>query len=120
MGSEMCIRDRREMVELDVYLIRWKGKSPAEDTWLDRSELQQIDPDLLEYYESSFTRDSTESSSLPPGENDEDMASTPRKRRFEHVYQRRRRRLLLFGFSWSLYFQLESVFSFSIIHLVYF
>ena len=74
------------------YLIRWKGKSPAEDTWLDRSELQQIDPDLLEYYESYFTRDSTESSSLPPGENDEDMASARPKRRFDHVYQRRRRR----------------------------
>ena len=28
--------------------------------------------------------------------------------------------LLLFGFSWSLYFQLESVFSFTIFHLVYF
>ena len=74
------------------YLIRWKGKSPAEDTWLDRSELQQIDPDLLEYYESSFTRDSTESSSLSYGENDEDMASACPKRRFDHVYQCRRRR----------------------------
>ena len=73
------------------YLIRWKGKSPAEDTWLDRSELQQIDPDLLEYYESSFTHDSTESSSLPPGENDGDMAST-RPGRYDRVYQRRRRR----------------------------
>jgi len=27
-------------------------ESPAEDTWLDRSELQQIDPEILEYYES--------------------------------------------------------------------
>ena len=52
------------------YLICWKGKSPAENTWLDRSELHQIDPYLLEYYESFFTRDSTESISLPPGKID--------------------------------------------------
>jgi len=74
-------------------MVRWKGKSPAEVTWLDRSELQQIDPDLLEYYESFFfTLDSTESSSLLHGENDEDMASARPKRRYDHVYQCRRRR----------------------------
>ena len=55
------------------YLVRWKNKLPAEDTWLDHSELQRIAPDLLEYYEGRITADSTESSSLPPGENDEDM-----------------------------------------------
>jgi len=46
---------------------------PADDTWLDHSELQRLAPDLLEYYESRTTADSTESSSLLPGENDEDM-----------------------------------------------
>ena len=65
-------------------------KVTFEDTWLDRSELQKINPDLLEYYESSSTPDSTESSSLPPRENDEGMASTRPKRRYDHVYQRRR------------------------------
>ena len=47
-----------------LYLVRWKGKSLAEDIWLDHSELQQIGPDMLEYYESSSTTDSTGSSSL--------------------------------------------------------
>ena len=55
------------------YLVRWKKKPHADDIWLDHSELQQLAPDLLEYYKSRITADSTESSSLPPGENDEDM-----------------------------------------------
>ena len=59
--------------ETRQYLVSWKGKSSAEDTWLDYSESQQIDPDMLVYYKSFSTRDST---SLSPGENDEDMAST--------------------------------------------
>ena len=33
------------------YLVRWKGKSPTDDSWIDRSELQKIDPDILEQYE---------------------------------------------------------------------
>ena len=45
-------------------------ETPAEDTWLDHSDLQQIDPYILEQYESSFALDSTKLSSLPLGEND--------------------------------------------------
>ena len=86
------------------YLIRWKGKSPAEDTWLDRSELQKIDPDLLEYYESSFTRDSTKSSFLPHGENDGDMASARPRGNSIACISAGGVELLLFEFSWSLYF----------------
>ncbi|KAL0919418.1 hypothetical protein M5K25_011512 [Dendrobium thyrsiflorum] len=59
----------------------------TENTWIDREELQRLDPDLLEWYESSRDTYSTGSSSLPPGENDEDIS-----RRFQHVYRRRGRR----------------------------
>ena len=72
------------------YLVCWERESLAKDTWLNRSKLQQIDPDLLEYYESFFTPDSTESSSLPPEENEEDMALTCLKKRHDDVYQRSR------------------------------
>ncbi|PKU74568.1 hypothetical protein MA16_Dca003771 [Dendrobium catenatum] len=68
------------------YLIRWKGKPESEDTWLDREELQQIDPDALEIYESARDSYSTESSFLPPRENDGDIRSSWK------VYQRRGRR----------------------------
>ena len=34
------------------YLARWKGKLPIDDTWVNRSKLQQIDSDILEQYES--------------------------------------------------------------------
>jgi len=31
------------------YLVHWKGKLPTDDTWEYQSELQQIDPDILEH-----------------------------------------------------------------------
>jgi len=55
------------------YLVRWKGKSPTDDSWIDRSELQNIDPDILEQYESFSFSNSTESSSFQLGENDADI-----------------------------------------------
>ncbi|KAI0505092.1 hypothetical protein KFK09_016049 [Dendrobium nobile] len=48
------------------YLIRWKGKPESKDTWLDCEELQHINPDALEIYESIRDTYSTESSFLPP------------------------------------------------------
>jgi len=40
---------------------------------LDHSDLQQIDPDVLEHYENFSTSHSTGSNSLPPEEHDEDI-----------------------------------------------
>ena len=54
------------------HLIRWKEKPPTDDSWIDRSELQKIDPDILGQYKSSSLSNSTESSSFQPGENDAD------------------------------------------------
>ena len=48
------------------YLIQWKEKSPTDDSWIDRSELQKIDLDILEHYESS-SLNSTKSSFSQPG-----------------------------------------------------
>ena len=39
--------------ETRKYLIRCKEMPPIDDSWIDRSELQKIDPDILEQYESS-------------------------------------------------------------------
>ena len=36
--------------ETRQYLIRWKGKSPTENAWLDRSDLQQIGQVVLNCY----------------------------------------------------------------------
>jgi len=49
-------------------------KSSNDDMWVDRIELQQIDPDILEQYESSSTFNSKEPSSFQPGENDADIS----------------------------------------------
>ena len=54
------------------YLVRWKRKSPTDDSWIDRSKLQKIDPNILEHYESSSSN-STESSYFQPGENGADI-----------------------------------------------
>jgi len=55
------------------YLIRWKGKVRTDDTWLDQDDLQRIDLNALEQYESTSTPKSTGSSSLLPGKNDADI-----------------------------------------------
>ena len=46
------------------YLVRRKGKLATDASWIDRSKLQNIDPDILEQYESSSSSNSTESSSF--------------------------------------------------------
>jgi len=55
------------------YLARLKVKPPTDDSWIYRSELQKINPDILEQHESSSFSNSTESSSFQPGENDTDI-----------------------------------------------
>ena len=49
----------------------WK-KSPTDDMWVDQSEIQQIDPDILEQYESS-TLNSTERNYFQSEKNDADI-----------------------------------------------
>ena len=34
------------------YLIRWKEKTPSDDAWIDQSDLQHIDPNVLKQYKS--------------------------------------------------------------------
>ena len=55
------------------YLVRWKEKPLTDDSWIDRSELQKIDPDILEQCESSSSSNSTKSSFFQPGENNTDI-----------------------------------------------
>lgn len=59
--------------ELREYLVEWKGRPETKDAWIDIKELQWVDLDFWEPYEDSVIADSTESSSLPLGENDVDI-----------------------------------------------
>ena len=68
------------------YLICWTEKVPIDDTWLDRSEVSKIDRAILKQYESTFTSNSTELSSLQHEENNADM-----KPRIWHVFHQWRR-----------------------------
>ena len=49
------------------YLVRWKGRPTTDDTWITRAELERLDPDLLERYQSDQDPYSTGSSSSHPG-----------------------------------------------------
>ncbi|KAL4626266.1 hypothetical protein ACB092_05G083900 [Castanea dentata] len=49
------------------FLVRWRGRPDSNCTWITRDELQRLDPDLLEYYQSSSAFHSTRSSSSHPG-----------------------------------------------------
>ena len=49
------------------FLVRWHGRSSAEDTWISESEVRGLAPSLLEDY---LQQHSPESSSFQPGEND--------------------------------------------------
>uniref|UniRef100_A0A2N9IA60 Reverse transcriptase n=1 Tax=Fagus sylvatica TaxID=28930 RepID=A0A2N9IA60_FAGSY len=48
------------------FLVRWHGRPTSDYTWITRDELQQLDPDLLEYYQSYPSLHSTGSSSSHP------------------------------------------------------
>ena len=41
------------------YLVRWQGRPDSEDSWITREDLQRIDPDLLEKYQSQANPYST-------------------------------------------------------------
>ncbi|XP_072962671.1 uncharacterized protein [Typha angustifolia] len=62
------------------YLVHWKGRPTSDDTWLDRHDLEVHHLDTLEQYESKKAAHSTESSSLPPGENDVNITDRTRWR----------------------------------------
>ena len=47
------------------YMVRWKGKAPIDDSWIDSA--------AVERYKSISILDSTGSSLLPPDENDGDI-----------------------------------------------
>jgi len=49
------------------YLVRWQGRPDSDDSWISREELQELDPDLLERYQSQLEPYSTGSSSSHPG-----------------------------------------------------
>uniref|UniRef100_A0A7N2LQA1 Uncharacterized protein n=1 Tax=Quercus lobata TaxID=97700 RepID=A0A7N2LQA1_QUELO len=50
------------------FLVRWRGLPDSDCTWITRDELLRLDPDLLEYYQSSSNFHSTGSSSSHPRE----------------------------------------------------
>ena len=70
------LRGRRELIDriLDEqitntrnrvyqrYLVRWKDRPQSEDSWISKEELQHLDPDLLERYQSDVDPCSTGSS----------------------------------------------------------
>ena len=49
------------------YLVRWQGRPDSDNSWISREELQELDPDLLERYQSQLDPYSTGSSSSHPG-----------------------------------------------------
>ncbi|GFZ19760.1 hypothetical protein Acr_28g0004650 [Actinidia rufa] len=59
------------------FLVRWSGRPASDDTWITSEDLQQIDRDLFEYYQSRPAIHSTESSFLHPGRVGGDTGSRP-------------------------------------------
>ncbi|XP_038975300.1 uncharacterized protein LOC103717641 [Phoenix dactylifera] len=63
--DEQIISTRRKGYQR--YLVRWHGRPESDDTWITREELQQIDPDILEHYQSQTQLPSTELNFLQSG-----------------------------------------------------
>jgi len=70
------------------FLVRWKELPDSDNTWINWEELQRLDPDCLEHYESRGGSHSIESSFPQPWGNDGDIYSGLQ------FYTRRRRRTL--------------------------
>ncbi|GFS39678.1 hypothetical protein Acr_00g0064360 [Actinidia rufa] len=68
---------------VQCFLVRWGGRLASDDTWITSDDLQQIDRDLLVYYQSRPASHSTESSFLHPGSVGEDTGSIPPITRWE-------------------------------------
>ena len=48
------------------FLVRWHGRPKSDCTWIAREDLQQLDPDLLKYYQSRIDIDALPSMSYHP------------------------------------------------------
>ena len=55
------------------YLVRWKEKPPTNDSWIDHSELQKIDPDIWSSIRVLLPQTQQNRVLLQPGENDADI-----------------------------------------------
>ena len=72
--DEQVTLTRRESYQR--FLVKWRGRLETYATWIPRSELQRIAPDLLaefDYYQQQQESDSTESSFFHMGRVDEDI-----------------------------------------------
>ena len=76
--------------EVQRFLVRWVGRPDSDNSWITKDTLQQLDPDLWEYYQSRPELHSTGSSFSNPGRVGGDTRPTPQITR---VYGRRRRRM---------------------------
>jgi len=76
--------------EVQRFLVRLVGRPDSDCTWITRDTLQQIDPDLWEYYQSWPVLHSTGSSFSNPKRVGGDTRPTPQ---ITWVYGRRRRRM---------------------------
>ncbi|GFY91156.1 hypothetical protein Acr_07g0013520 [Actinidia rufa] len=63
--------------DVQRFLVCWSGRPASDDTWITSEDLQQIDRDLFEYYQSRPAIHSTESSFLHPGRVGGDTGSRP-------------------------------------------
>ncbi len=70
--DEQVISTRRGSYQR--YLVRWKGRPESDVTWISRAELQRLDPDLLEQYDSRPDLHSTGSSFFHPEGVDGDIS----------------------------------------------
>ena len=59
------------------FLVRWQGQPDSDYTWITLDELHRLDPDLLEYYQSSSDFHLTRLSSSHPGGICADMRYKP-------------------------------------------
>jgi len=63
--------------EVQRFLVRWVGRPDSNYTWITRDTLQQLDPDLWEYYQSRPVLHLTGSSFSNPGRVGGDTKPTP-------------------------------------------
>ena len=60
------------------YLVQWQGRPESDNSWINREDLQRINPDLLEHYQSQNALYSTGLSLFHPGRIGEDTKAAKR------------------------------------------